>query len=249
MPSRKRGGNPEEAGIPPRLKKDVYLPETALCVSGRYPKKADKGGEDGCSFSPRGTAPQEREGQHIAILPVATRVQTPQKDGEWQIVQKKTKKRKEKKEVPVPSTQVLKAKGKLPRLCPTAGSSDAIRVSTMDGESYADILKAMKAKVNLQNLVAEVLSIRRTRREEILLVLKKGGDVSVFEKALDQAVGAKANVKSLVSKRTFEVRDLDETVTREEVVAALCTALVRQTSGTSAGCTSASAVCRLRWSV
>ena len=91
--------------------------------------------------------------------------------------------------------------------------------------SCAEILKAMKSKVNPQNSGAEVLSIRRTRREEIFLVLKKGGDVSAFEKALDQAVGEKANVKSSVSKRTLEVRDLDETVTREEVVAALCIAL------------------------
>ena len=44
-----------------------------------------------------------------------------------------------------------------------------------DGESYADILKAIKAKVNPQNEGAEVFSIWRTRREEILLVLKKGG--------------------------------------------------------------------------
>ena len=43
------------------------------------------------------------------------------------------------------------------------------------------------------------------------------GDVSTFEKALDQAVGEKAEVKSLVSKRSLEVRDLDETVTREDV--------------------------------
>ena len=47
----------------------------------------------------------------------------------------------------------------------------------------------MKAKGNPQNSGAEVLSIRRTRKEEILLVLKKGGYVSTFEKALDQAVG------------------------------------------------------------
>ena len=52
VPSRKRGGNPEEAGIPPRLEKGGYLSETALCVSGIYPKKADKGGEEGCPFSP-----------------------------------------------------------------------------------------------------------------------------------------------------------------------------------------------------
>ena len=101
----------------------------------------------------------------------------------------------------------------------------SIRVSAKDGESYAKILKAMKAKVNPQNSGAEVLSIWRTRKEEILLVLKKGGDVSAFEKALDKAVGQRADVKSLVSKRSLEVRDLIVTVTREEVVAALCIAL------------------------
>ena len=87
------------------------------------------------------------------------------------------------------------------------------------------MLKAMKVKVNPQNAGAEVLSIRKTRREEILLVLKKRGDVSAFEKAHGQAVGKKAEIKSLVSKRSLEVRDLDETVTREGVVAALCIAL------------------------
>ena len=82
----------------------------------------------------------------------ATRGQTPKKDGEWQLVEKKKKKKikkdKKKKEVPVPSAQEPKTKGKLARRSPAARSSDAIRVSAKDGESYADILKAMKAKVN-----------------------------------------------------------------------------------------------------
>ena len=65
----------------------------------------------------------------------------------------------------------------MPRRSPAARSGDAIRVSAKDGESYAEILKAMKGKVDPQNSGAEVLSIRRTRKEEILLVLKKGGDV------------------------------------------------------------------------
>ena len=111
---------------------------------------------------------------------------------------KEKKAEKKKKEVPVPSTQEPKTKGKLPRRSPAARSCDAIRVSAKDGESYADILKAMKAKVNPQNAGSEVLSIRRNRSEEILLVLKKEGDVSTFEKALEQAVGEKAEVKSLV---------------------------------------------------
>ena len=119
----------------------------------------------------------------------------------------------------------------MPKRSPAARSVDAIRVSAEDGESYAEILKAMKAKVNSPNSGAEVLSIRITRREKILLVLKKGGDVSAFEKVFDQVVGEKADVRSLVSKRTLEVRDLDETVIKEEVVAALCIALGKSDLG------------------
>ena len=117
---------------------------------------------------------------------------------------KKKKKKKKEREVPVPSTQEAKEKKNVPRRCPASRSGDAIRVSKKDGESYAEILKAMKAKVNPQNSGAKVLSIRRTRKEEILLVSKKWGDVSTFEKAFDQVVGQRADDKSLVSKRSLE---------------------------------------------
>ena len=130
-----------------------------------------------------------------------------------------------------PSAQEPKNKGKLPRRSPAARSRDAIRMSAKDGVSYVEILKVMKAKVKPQNSGAGVLSIRRTMREEILLVLKKGGDVSAFEKELDRVVGEKVDVTSLVSRRTLEVRDLDETVTREEVVATLCIALGKPSLG------------------
>ena len=66
MPSRKRGGNPDEAGIPPRVKKDGYLPETALCVSGRYPKKLTKGEKRVAPSLPEDQL--SKKGKHIAIL-------------------------------------------------------------------------------------------------------------------------------------------------------------------------------------
>ena len=56
-----------------------------------------------------------------------------------------------------------------------ARSRDAIKVSAKDSQSYVDILREMKAKVGPQKAGPEVLSIRRTRREEVLLVFKKGG--------------------------------------------------------------------------
>ena len=77
------------------------------------------------------------------------------------------------KAVAVPFAQHPEEKGKMPRRSPAARSVNAIRVSAKDGEFYADILRAMKAKVNPQNSGAEFLSICRTRREEILLVLKR----------------------------------------------------------------------------
>ena len=103
----------------------------------------------------------------------------------------------------------------------------AIKVSAKEGQSCADILKDMKAKVDPWKSGLEVLSIRRTRKEEVLLVLKKGGDVSAYRKELDLAVGKRAQVSALVSTRSLEIRDLDETVEKEEVVDALCLALGR----------------------
>ena len=96
-----------------------------------------------------------------------------------------------------------------------------------DGQSYADILKVMKVKVDPQKAGLKVLSIRRTRKEEVLLVLKKGGDVSAFRKELDRAFGERTEILALVSTRSLEIRVLDETVEKEEVVYALCLALGR----------------------
>ena len=57
---------------------------------------------------------------------------------------------------------------------PAARSGDAIGVSTEDRQSYAVILKVVKARVNPLDAGLEVLSVRSTRKDEILLVLKTG---------------------------------------------------------------------------
>ena len=111
---------------------------------------------------------------------------------------------------------------KTPKRSSPARSGDAIKVSAKDGQSYADILKEMKAKVDPHKAGLEVLSIRRTRKEEVLLVLKWGGDVSAFRKELDLAVGERAQISALVSTRSLEIRDLDETVGKEEKLCLPC---------------------------
>ena len=124
-----------------------------------------------------------------------------------------------------------KAQGTVAKLKPKRSSpvrsGDAIKVSAKDGQSDAEILKEMKAKVDRRKAGLEVLSIRRTRKEEVFLVLKKRGDVSAFRKELDLAVGERAQIPALVSTRSLEIRDLNEAVEKEEVVDALCLALGR----------------------
>ena len=69
------------------------------------------------------------------------------------------------------------------------GSGDVTKVSARDDQSYADMLKEMKAKVDPCRAGHDNLFIRRTRKEEVLLVLKKGGDVSTIREDLDWRLG------------------------------------------------------------
>ena len=73
----------------------------------------------------------------------------------------------------------------------------------------------MKVKVDPWRAGLEVLFIWRTREEEVLLFLKKGGEVSAFREELDQAVGQRAEILALVLTRSFEIRDLNETIENE----------------------------------
>ena len=89
------------------------------------------------------------------------------------------KKKSEKVKEPVQKAPGTDARSRSNRSTP-AKSGDDIEVSGRYGQSYADILKEMKAKVNPQEAGLEVLSTPRNRKEEALLVLNKGGDVPAF---------------------------------------------------------------------
>ena len=100
---------------------------------GDTPKKLKKREKSVAPSPPEDRLPKKRKGGISPSYAAATIGQTPKKDGEWQQVEKKKKKKKnkeeKKKEVPVPSAQEPKTKGKLPRRSPAARSGDAIRVS------------------------------------------------------------------------------------------------------------------------
>ena len=91
-----------------------------------------------------------------------------------------------------PTKKGTVAKPKLKRSTP-ARSGDAITVSAKDGQFYANILREMMAKGDPRRAGLEVLSVRRTRKKNVFLILKKGGDVSAFREELDRVVGERGN--------------------------------------------------------
>ena len=146
------------------------------------------------------------------------------KSGKKKIKIRKIKKTEKKAKDPVQKAQGTVAKPKSKRSTP-ARFGDAIKVSAREGQSYADILNEMKANVDPWRTGLEVLSIQRTRKEEVHLVLKRRGEVSAFCEELTWAVGERAEISTLVSTRSPKIRDLDEAVKKEVVDSALCLAL------------------------
>ena len=127
--------------------------------------------------------------------------------GEW-LVPKEHRKKEKRKE-----------KGRGPK---TNGPvNQAIKVSAKEGTTYSEIIKKMKETVDPIAHGANILTIRRTQKKELLLVLDKKSDVSKLNEALTKAVGAQAKVNTLTRKEIVEVRDIDETVAVEEVFEAI----------------------------
>lgn len=63
--------------------------------------------------------------------------------------------------------------------------------------------------------------MRRTQKEELLIVLDKEGDLTNFNKALVKAVGESAEISTLTPKTMIEIKDIDETATVDDITAAI----------------------------
>ena len=94
-------------------------------------------------------------------------------------------------------------------------------MTAKQGETYADIIKRMKNAVNPSDHGTKILAVRRTQKEDILIVLEKTGNIKSLNEALEKAVGKQAKVSALTRKRLVEIKDIDETVTVEEVLEAV----------------------------
>lgn len=143
------------------------------------------------------------------------RGQKPPTENDWEEVRhRKNKRKKDKKEGNIEEN--MKRKKKVDRK-----RTDAIKITAKEGISYSDILMQMKSSVNPDESGAEVKKIRRTRKGELLLELMKEDEGDKFKQAIMTALQEKAEVKTMMNLKQVEIRDLDETVSEEDVAIAI----------------------------
>lgn len=99
---------------------------------------------------------------------------------------------------------------------------DAIVIGAKDGQSYADILRKVKADPNLTKLGEAVTRIRRTQKGELLLQFKDSGDnTATFQSTILEKIGELAEVRTLTHRTMVEIRDVDEITSERDVSEAL----------------------------
>lgn len=105
---------------------------------------------------------------------------------------------------------------------------EAITIKINEGITYADTLRKLKADVDPKSAGAEISVVRRTRSGDILVEFKKGTDTENFKKAVETAMEGKGSVKSLQKLYPLEIRDLDGSITKDDLIEA-----VKNTTGDS----------------
>ncbi|ALC49910.1 CG12994 [Drosophila busckii] len=105
---------------------------------------------------------------------------------------------------------------------------DAIVVRADQNTSYADILRSVKAEPKLKELAQHVRGIRKTAKGELLFELSKTADPStkIISEAVQEFLGANAEVRALTETSLVEIKDIDEVTTEEELLEAMITQFV-----------------------
>lgn len=148
-----------------------------------------------------------------------TQVGTPQ---QWEKVERKrTKKQRNKAQVEAdkmakgPSTKTEK-KGTLKI------RRRAITIKPGESKSYAQVLREIKDKIVPEDVGAEIKAIRQTREGHVLLELgNRTEDPERLRNALATALGDTGLVKTLATRKTLEIRDLDCLTEKKDVEEAL----------------------------
>jgi hypothetical protein len=110
------------------------------------------------------------------------------------------------------------------RTKPPRAKLEAIAFKITDqpkGASYAEALKKLRGAINVEEIGCKISGVRRSQGGEILLEVEKGGATSALATKVAEVLGSSASVRRLTPTTSIEIRDLDEGVEKEDVVAAI----------------------------
>lgn len=149
------------------------------------------------------------------------------KPQDWQKVQSSREKKKQLREQrimqPPPQTPKPQSVSKQKKRRRTGKRSEALIICPKDKEKYSDILHRIKSGVPEEKVRSTVEKLRRTNAGNILIVLSR--DNTDKGHALQQTIVGILNDEATVISRgpqeDLEIRDLDDTTTKEDILAAL----------------------------
>lgn len=116
--------------------------------------------------------------------------------------------------------QKRQQEGKIGLLKKRQPSCEAVIIARKSEETgYADLIRAARQGISLEEVGVLVLKTRYTRKGEMLLELKeeKEGGIDAFTQRLQQIIGEKAGIRKPERLTTVLLLDLDPSSTNEEI--------------------------------
>lgn len=153
--------------------------------------------------SPEDANKETKRRKEVVISP-STKQDEPPSDGNWETVGKKKKKKQSKKSQP-------------------RTRQNALIIRPSEKDKYSDILKRVKQDASAEQVSQYVDKIRRTTAGDMLLILTKDNEDKApeMQNTLAGILGNDASVVRKVPETDVEIRDLDETTTKQEILDAL----------------------------
>ncbi|CAD6204259.1 GSCOCG00012679001-RA-CDS [Cotesia congregata] len=141
----------------------------------------------------------------------------------WKKVQSRSEQKKERKEQllkQLPEKPPPEPKRKKPLKFTRA---DALIIRPVEKENYAEILRRIKKEVPNEQVCNTVDKIRKTRDRDMLIELsRKNTDKGqALQKTIQSILKEEAKVISKGPQEQSEIRDIDDTTTKDDIRAAL----------------------------
>jgi len=138
---------------------------------------------------------------------------SPEKD-----LHKRKKNKKDRKTEPKKDIPVIVLDGRPPKAQPPRKHEAKLVVKVAQGQTFADVLKKIRAEFKPETCSATVLGAVQTAKGDVLLKLKGDSDLAKASTALDKVVEGVGKVAENKERNvTLEIRDLDSLTEEKDV--------------------------------